>query len=717
MIPAMVVCEELVDDQGRGPAALPVRSVAVRIGAPTSRYAWHEGSDFVIERPVSDGASLTPINKRGRASRLDKLPGLSSRDASIGSIAAALRSARDLEIHVNGTATQGSGWPVWWVAKGAVLFGPRPDGRALVDANDDADCAPYHFTQFHSRKEALVSLRASESAHIHFGLVPTDAECKSVSAPVIRSFLMAQWVDDVTKAMPVVLLSRSEVAAVCGPKEHLWIADTGCGRHLCPESDIDRSVAKIETSSTPRMLATANGVVDAREEVRFSLPSLGLDDALATILASTPRVLTVGGLCIDERADFHWFGSRGWDPYFDLAQGGRLECEVHGKIPYVRSPAPAMPAPGPSSSSAGGASPVSAAKPRVTAPLGKAAGKPRKAGRPPVEADIPSPSAEPPAAVPPVAAGDAPVGNDPVEDLDTDEEMVCQPCGEQRPPRDLKVEAVSITHLMTHYPKNPWCPDCMKSKCPRKHCRRMLERDLPEIKQFADLLTMDHIVAHSKRSMGVTGDKSALAIEDRATGYFEGYPLGTKGADNTGAALREFLGTKKAKRAWTDGSGELQVALAKLNIVHDTATPYRPQTNGRAERLVRKIMEGTRTLLLAAGLPPGFWPYAMRAFCFGSNIAMRNGDSAWNRRHKKGHFQGKIIPFGALVDFRQNKRRDDRMPKAAPDATEGIFLGYKLNPGVTGEENIGALHLPISSTWTSRYGARAMPLAFKRSRK
>ena len=157
----MVVCEELVDDQGIGPAALAGRSAAVRIGTRTSRYAWREGSDFVIKRPVSDGASLNPITKRGRALRLGKLPGLRSRDASIGSTAAALRSARDLEIHVNGKATQGSGWPVWWVAEGAVFFGPRLDGIALIDVSDDASCESYHFKQFHSRWEALVALKAS----------------------------------------------------------------------------------------------------------------------------------------------------------------------------------------------------------------------------------------------------------------------------------------------------------------------------------------------------------------------------------------------------------------------------------------------------------------------------------------------------------------------------------------------------------------------------
>ena len=31
--------------------------------------------------------------------------------------------------------------------------------------------------------------------------------------------------------------------------------------------------------------------------------------------------------------------------------------------------------------------------------------------------------------------------------------------------RDFKAEAVSVTHLMTHTPKNPYCAACQRSRC------------------------------------------------------------------------------------------------------------------------------------------------------------------------------------------------------------------------------------------------------------
>ena len=33
--------------------------------------------------------------------------------------------------------------------------------------------------------------------------------------------------------------------------------------------------------------------------------------------------------------------------------------------------------------------------------------------------------------------------------------------------RDLKAEAVSVTHLMTHTPKSPYCSACLRSKVQR----------------------------------------------------------------------------------------------------------------------------------------------------------------------------------------------------------------------------------------------------------
>ena len=74
----------------------------------------------------------------------------------------------------------------------------------------------------------------------------------------------------------------------------------------------------------------------------------------------------------------------------------------------------------------------------------------------------------------------------------------------------------------------------------------------------------------------------------------------------------------------------------------------------------------------------------VRFFCHAINVEMIDGDSAWNRRHNKGH-QGKreSIPFGALVDFLPDKTETKWRGhgKFAPKAVPGVFLGWYLQTG------------------------------------
>ena len=60
--------------------------------------------------------------------------------------------------------------------------------------------------------------------------------------------------------------------------------------------------------------------------------------------------------------------------------------------------------------------------------------------------------------------------------------------------------------------------------------------------------------------------------------------------------------TWKPKVIYTDNSLEFGKACEDLSWNHCTSTPHRSETNGIAERAVRRIKEGTSAVLLQSGL-------------------------------------------------------------------------------------------------------------------
>ena len=447
----------------------------------------------------------------------------------------------------------------------------------------------------------------------------------------------------------------------------LWIADTGCGYHLVPEGDVSRGKSVVVPNTGATRLHTANGEVDASECVKFSLSEIQLQKGLATILPQTPRVLSVGALCMDARATFHW--PAGGTPFFTLHDGSIVWCEVHGRVPYLRTGGqsaltdllgnPALPMVAPPSLDvspatppldvAGELAPLLLDAPPALPPLSVARGPMAAKVAPPAAAasddaaakgppaayrDDPEvlPPPPPPEALPPAPAPDdaeiAPGVDDPVLVAD-------------RLERARKLEASSLRHLMTHHPKNMYCQTCCMAKmqcAPHRRKQHRFWSGKPESVTFGDQITADHIVAYSERSQGVTGDCAALVLGDKATGWLEGYAIAGKTTVDTSCALRYFAGSEVIKRAWSDNSPELIAAFHETGVTHDTSTQGRPQSNGRAERLVRRCMDGARTLSLQAGLPPCFWPSSMRAYCFAQNIDILGGDSAWNKRHGDGQW-------------------------------------------------------------------------------
>ncbi len=117
-------------------------------------------------------------------------------------------------------------------------------------------------------------------------------------------------------------------------------------------------------------------------------------------------------------------------------------------------------------------------------------------------------------------------------DLEDEPELVIPESSSKR--EQLKLDATSVQHLRDHLPKNPYCESCQVGKMIRKsHGKR---RDIGwKPTMFGEQITADHLIAESERSQSFLGDKDAIVVYDRGTGWKECYPVPTKsGTTRTG---------------------------------------------------------------------------------------------------------------------------------------------------------------------------------------
>ena len=75
-----------------------------------------------------------------------------------------------------------------------------------------------------------------------------------------------------------------------------------------------------------------------------------------------------------------------------------------------------------------------------------------------------------------------------------------------------------------------------------------------------------------------------------------------------------FEPTRKPKVIDTDSSLEFGKAREDLSWNHCTSTPHCAETNGIAERTVRRIKEGTSAVLLQSGLDEKWWADSMECY-------------------------------------------------------------------------------------------------------
>ena len=258
----------------------------------------------------------------------------------------------------------------------------------------------------------------------------------------------------------------------------------------------------------------------------------------------------------------------------------------------------------------------------------------------------------------------------------------------------LKKEAESLEHMLTHFPKNPFCRICNVAKnTSRNVARKPDSKDDdfidPPKEVFEQLATDDVILAKGSEHMGVGigGIRSHHVIRDVKSGARLAYPLSKRDAQAHARNFRHFIGLK-ANEVTTrtlikmDEAGELEQAAHLCGMTPETSMPNRWPHNAVLERDVREEKECCRSVHLQSGLPYEFhtfsYPYACLSMTFDRKALADASKTQWEMI-TKSPFEGRRLCFGQLVFFRKKSATRRTLE---PNMSPGLFLGWRIDPGL-----------------------------------
>ena len=167
-------------------------------------------------------------------------------------------------------------------------------------------------------------------------------------------------------------------------------------------------------------------------------------------------------------------------------------------------------------------------------------------------------------------------------------------------------------------------------------------------------------------------------VQDLATQWIQSFPCRTKTSQETERSFTKVprAVTEANSVMYTDIALEFVEACEELSWDHCTSTPHCSETNGIAERAVRRIEERTSAVLLQSGLDTEWWADCMECYCYLRNIQdlLSDGKTHYVRRFGIP-FYGRVVPFGAVVEYHPISAKDlSRIHQFGPKDLPGIFL-------------------------------------------
>ena len=518
------------------------------------------------------------------------------------------------------------------------------------------------------------------------------------------------------------------------PEEREFVVDSGASMHMISKKDLsDAEMDTLTKSCSPTIVITANGEVQTHEEATVYVKELDIFLTMK-VLENTPAVLSLGKLCDENGYSYEWIN--GQKPHL-IKNGIRIPCNTENFVPIVvpglsssssgssstsRTPSRQESHCSPSSSSSSSSPTVSEIQTRERedqtesdiSPVPVSTTVDERSGRPddnqankipktnkkeskreqsdPLCSEIPEWLQE---FRENLVDDEIPVHGD--SHASSSHEASLEPIFKRR--EDLGKHSV-----YTHFPKDRNCEICKRTKITRAPCRRRNSGAVPRAENFGDLITADHKVL-SDNCESRNNHRYAVVVQDLATQWIQAYPCKTKTSQETQRSLQKFLEPdRNPKVIYTDNSLEFGKACEDLSWNHCTSTPHRSETNGIAERAVRRVKEGTSAVLLQSGLNESWWADSMECYTYLRNVTdlLSDGKTPYERRFGQP-FKGPIIPFGSLVEYHPITAKDQsRIHQFGKKVLPGLFLGYALYAGEFGRVTYWLQTLRSWRRWTHR---------------
>ena len=481
----------------------------------------------------------------------------------------------------------------------------------------------------------------------------------------------------------------------------------------------DFNSAELETMRTSRSLTTvmtANGEVLTREEATVFAKELDLF-VTVVLLEETPAVLSLGKLSQNHGYTYHW--TSGQKPHL-TENGKNISCNISNCVPFVvpglSASSSTTPTPTSSSSSSQDSvfdvnrcteNPVpersrSTSEEQRGNPSTETENKNKNEGREDVQSDklheLRDSLQEFRENLVDERSPSEPWENPELGYRDTSSSSHELPMGSR-----AKVEPCSGKHnVHTHFPKDPNCDICLKTETTRASCRRRAGTVVPRAEDFGDLITVDHKVL-SEGCESRYNHRYAVVVQDLATQWLQSNPYKTKTSQETQKNLVKFLEpTRRPKVIYTDNSLEFGKSCEELSWNHCTSTPHRSETNGIAERAVRRVVERTSAVLLQPGLDEKWRADSTECYTYLRNIQDLLSDGKTPHKRRFGMpFNGPVIPFGAMFEYHPiSAKYLSRLHQFGPKVLPGISSVMYCMRRESGKETLWSQTLTNWRRWT-----------------